>query len=136
MFASKSRRFFTSAALVVSAVSVAAVSVAAAQRLFADITGTWIVSGQSPNGATESTAIFKQTGTELTGSLDIPDIGFAKLSGTVKGDTVNFGFTLDMQGTPLPVQVSGVLKDKDNMSGMISLPQDMGNYPYTAKRKP
>lgn len=131
MLASNSRRLIASAALLLTAVSVAA-----AQRVLADISGTWVVSAQSPNGASESTAIFKQDGTALTGTLEIPDLGSAKVSGTVKGDTVRFGFTIDVQGNQIPVQVSGMIKDKDNMSGTISLPQDMGSYPYTAKRKP
>ena len=113
-----------------------AVSVAAAQRFLADISGTWAVSAQSPNGASESTAVFKQDGTALTGTIDIPDIGSAKVAGTVKGDTVRFGFNIDVQGQQIPVQVSGLLKDKDNMSGTVALPAEMGSYPYTAKRKP
>ena len=80
--------------------------------------------------------MFKQDGTALTGTLDIPDLGSAKIAGTVKGDTVKFSFSIDVQGTQIPVQVSGLLKDKDNMAGTIALPQDMGSYPYTAKRKP
>lgn len=131
MFATKSRRIMASAVLMLSAVSVAA-----AQRILADISGTWVVSAQSPNGASESTAVFKQEGTALTGTLEIPELGSAKLSGTVKGDTVKFAFSIDVQGNQIPVQVSGMIKDKDNMAGTISLPQDMGSYPYTAKRKP
>ncbi|MEO7362077.1 MAG: hypothetical protein ABI120_17230 [Gemmatimonadaceae bacterium] len=131
MTKSTSRRLLASALLLTSAVSVAA-----AQRILADISGTWAVSAQSPTGASESTAVFKQDGTALTGTLDIPELGSAKIAGTVKGDTVRFGFSIDVQGTLIPVQVSGLMKDKDNMSGTIALPQDMGSYPYTAKRKP
>ena len=131
MFILKSRRILASAVLLLSAVSVAA-----AQRVLADISGTWVVSAQSPNGAGESTAVFKQDGAALTGTLDIPDLGIAKLAGSVKGDTVNFSFAIDVQGNQIPVQVSGLIKDKNNMAGTISLPQDMGSYPYTAKRKP
>ncbi|MEP6833490.1 MAG: hypothetical protein ABJB74_08855 [Gemmatimonas sp.] len=131
MFAKNSRRLLASAALLLTAVSVAA-----AQHILADISGTWIVSAESPNGASESTAVFKQDGTALTGTLDVPELGSAKIAGTVKGDTVKFSFTLDVQGSQIPVQVSGMIKDKDNMAGTISLPQDMGSYPYTAKRKP
>jgi len=131
MTKSTSRRLLASALLLMSAVSVAA-----AQRILADISGTWIVSAQTPTGAGESTAVFKQDGTALTGTLDIPELGSAKIAGTVQGDTVRFGFSIDVQGTQIPVQVSGLMKDKDNMSGTIALPQEMGSYPYTAKRKP
>ena len=131
MTKSTSRRLITSALLLMSAVSVAA-----AQRILADISGTWAVSAQSPTGASESTAVFKQDGAVLSGTLDIPDLGSAKIAGTVKGDTVKFSFSIDVQGTLIPVQVSGMLKDKDSMAGTIFLPAEMGNYPYTAKRKP
>ena len=131
MFASNSRRLIVSAALLFTAVSVAA-----AQHVFADVSGTWIVSAQSPQGASESTAVLEQKGTALTGTITVPEMGTAKLTGTVKGDTVQFSFSLDMQGTALPVNVGGVIKDKDNMSGTIFLQGDMGNFPFTAKRKP
>ncbi|MBC8090114.1 MAG: hypothetical protein H7Z40_22890 [Phycisphaerae bacterium] len=131
MFVSSSRRLIAGAALLFSAVSVAA-----AQHVLADISGTWMVSAQSPEGARESIAAFKQQGTALTGTIDVADLGSAKLAGTVKGDTVQFSFSLDVQGNAIPVAVSGVVKDKDNMAGTITLPGDMGNYPFTAKRKP
>lgn len=131
MFASKSRRLVASAALLLTAVSAAA-----AQHLLADITGTWIVSAQSPQGASESTLVLKQTGTDLAGTIDVPELGSAKVSGTIKGDTVRIGFSLDVQGNAIPVQLSGMVKDKDNLNGTVMLPAEMGNYPFTAKRKP
>lgn len=126
-----SRKFVLTAALFVSAMSAAA-----AQHLFADITGKWTITSDSPNGALQSTAVMKQDSTALSGTIDIPQIGSSKLSGTVKGDTVNYSFGLDMGGTQIQVNVVGVLKDKDNMAGTIYLPQEMGNYPFTAKRTP
>ncbi|MGV3709402.1 MAG: hypothetical protein ACO1Q7_11220 [Gemmatimonas sp.] len=134
MIKSSSRRLIASAVLFASAASVATATTA--QRFFADISGVWIVSAASPQGASESTATFKQEGTALSGSLDIPQLGNAKIAGSVKGDTVAFGFTLDVQGNQIPVQVNGMVKDKDNMGGTITLPADMGSYPFSAKRKP
>lgn len=126
-----SRRLFASVAILLSVTSIAA-----AQRMFADVTGKWAVTSNSPNGPLESTAVFKQEDTALSGTIDVPQMGGAKLSGTVKGDTVQYKFTLDAAGNLLDINVTGVLKDKDNMSGTIYLPGDLGNYPFTAKRVP
>lgn len=131
MFVLNSRRLITSAVLLVSAVSVAT-----AQRIMADISGTWTISAQSPQGNSESTAVLEQKGTAVSGTINVPELGSAKLSGSVKGDTVAMGFTLDVQGQQIPVQMNGMVKDKDNMSGSIVLPGDMGSYPFSAKRKP
>lgn len=131
MIKSKSRRLIASVAMLFSVTSAAA-----AQRYFADVTGKWAVTGDSPNGQTQSEVIFKQEGTALTGTIEIQQIGAAKLTGTVKGDTVQYSFRLDVQGNAIDVNVSGVLKDKDNMTGTIYLPADMGNYPFAAKRVP
>lgn len=131
MFVLKSRRLITSAVLLVSAVSVAT-----AQHIMADISGTWMISAQSPQGNSESTAVLEQKGTAVSGTINVPELGSAKLAGSVKGDTVAMGFTLDVQGQQIPVQMNGVVKDKDNMSGSIVLPADMGSYPFSAKRKP
>lgn len=127
------RRFVLTASAAILTLSA---TVATAQRLLADFTGTWIISAQSPQGSNESTAVLKQEGTTLSGTLDIPQFGSAKIAGTVKGDTVKFDFSLTVEGNAIPVTVSGVAKDKDNMAGSIYLPGDMGNYPFTAKRKP
>jgi hypothetical protein len=110
MIKSTSRRLIASAVLFASAASVA--TAATAHRLFADISGVWAVTAASPQGASESTATFKQEGTALSGTLAIPELGNAKLTGTVKGDTVAFGFTLDVQGNQIPVTVNGMVKDK------------------------
>lgn len=131
MITSKSRRLITTAAILFSGTSVAA-----AQHHFADISGKWAITGDSPNGQTQSEAVFKQEGTALSGTIEIQQIGGAKIAGTVKGDTVQYSFQLNVQGNAIDVNVSGLLKDKDNMAGTIYLPADLGNYPFTAKRVP
>lgn len=129
MFKTNSRRLFASVAILFSVASIAT-----AQRVLADVSGKWLITSNSPNGPLESVATFKQEDTALTGTIDISQMGSAKVAGTVKGDTVQYKFSLDAQGTMIEVNVAGVLKDKDNMAGTIYLPNDLGNYPFTAKR--
>jgi|JI7StandDraft_1071085.scaffolds.fasta_scaffold95282_2 hypothetical protein len=109
---------------------------ASAQRAPVDVSGTWSVTGSSPTGPVESTVILKQEGDSLSGSIEIVRVGWSKLTGSVRGDTVRYVFPLNMQGTPIEVRVTGVLKDKDSMAGTVDLPSDMGSYPFTAQRKP
>ena len=131
MFATKSRRLIASTVLLLSSVSVAA-----AQRILADISGTWVVSAQSPTGASESTAVFKQDADTLSGTIESQTLGSAKLSGTVKGDTVRFAFTIAVQGTQYELKAIGSVKDKDNIAGSLEAPNGVANFPFTMKRIP
>ncbi|MEO7997284.1 MAG: hypothetical protein ABI852_07550 [Gemmatimonadaceae bacterium] len=131
MIRSNSRRLITSVALLLTVGSIAT-----AQHVFADISGKWIVSNDSPAGHHDSPTVFKQEGETLTGTIEIPQIGSAKLTGTVKGDSVKYSFQINVEGNPIDVTASGVVKDKDNMAGTIYLPADLGNFPFTAKRQP
>ena len=60
-------------------------------------------------------------------------MGTRPVTGSVKGDTVRFAFSLDMNGQALEIQSTGVLKDKDSMTGQMEL-AGMGAFPWTAKR--
>lgn len=112
------------------------VSAAAAQHLLSDVSGKWRAGIAMGDRTTESTITFKQSGDTLTGTIESEQAGTRPIDGMVKGDTVRFDFSFDMQGTMLAIQVDGVLKDKDNMTGQFVLPNGMGSFPFTAKREP
>ena len=128
MLTSHTRRFFVAAVLL----SVVAVT-ATAQRIFADVSGKWTMSVNTPNGLMESTATFKQAGDTLSGTLE-SDIGKTNVTGTVKGDTVRFAFAIDMQGQQLSLTASAMLKDKESMDGTVSA-AGMGDFPMTMKKQ-
>lgn len=110
---------------------------AAAQRLLADVNGKWSMTVAGPDGANESAVVFKQEAdTLLSGTIESQVMGAAKLSGTVKGDTLRFAFSLDVNGQPLELRAGGLVKDKDNISGSLEAPNGMGNFPFTMKRVP
>lgn len=48
--------------------------------------------------------------------------GVSKLAGTVKGGTVRFAYTIDVQGMQFELRASGVAKDKDNIAGSLEAP--------------
>ena len=115
--------------------SLASVTVAA-QRTLADVSGKWLMSISMQGNTSQSTVNFKQTGDSLSGTIEMEQIGTRNLVGTVKGDTVRFAFSVDMQGNVLELYGAGLLKDKDSIDGQLDLPQGMGSIPFAAKRQP
>lgn len=122
--------------LVLAVAVAAATATAYAQHAFADVSGKWRVQLSMGDRATESLLTLKQSGDTLSGTLESEQVGTRPLEGMVKGDTVRFNFSVDMQGNVLAIAVGGLLKDKDNMAGEFALPNGMGTFPFTAKREP
>ncbi|MFN9202751.1 MAG: hypothetical protein ACK6DP_06740, partial [Gemmatimonas sp.] len=54
--------------------------------------------------------------------------------GVVKGDSVFFGFALDMGGQQIVINGAAAMKDNDNMSGLLDV-AGMGGFPFTAVRQ-
>ncbi len=125
-------RRFIAAAILFSAIAVTAT----AQRIFADVTGKWTVTVTGPDGANESMATLKQEGESITGTIESAMFGSSKVAGTVKADTVRYGFTIDVQGMAIELRASALLKDKDNMIGTLDAQNGIGSFPFTAKRQP
>lgn len=128
-------RKFSRPILVATALFLAATT-AVAQRHFADVSGKWRVGVAMGDRTSESLVTFKQTGDTLSGVIETQEAGSRPLEGMVKGDTVQFDFTIELQGNMLAIHADGVLKDKDNLSGQMSLPNGMGQFPFAAKREP
>lgn len=126
------RRLFAAAVMLFSVATVTA----AAQRAFADVSGKWLFSVATPDRTQESIMTLKQEGDLLTGIVEIEQMGTRNLAGSVKGDTVRFAFSIDMQGTQLDLRGAGLLSDKDNFTGQLELPNGMGMFPFSAKRQP
>lgn len=106
---------------------------ATAQRMFADFAGTWSVTVEGPQGAMLSEISLTQKGDTLSGKF-MSEIGEAPVAGMAKGDSIKMAFGIDMGGQQLEIQVTGALKDKDNMGGTIEA-VGMGGLPFTATRK-
>ena len=125
------RNVFATAAVVAS---FAVASTAAAIALF-DVSGTWVVSVQTPDSQTmSSTLVLEQQGDSVSGTLS-SEIGQANVRGIVQGDTVRFSFGLDMGGQALEVNAAALLTDKDNMQGQMDV-TGMGPLPFSARRSP
>lgn len=97
-----------------------------------DITGTWEMTVESPQGSMIVTANYKQEGETLTGT-HVSEMGEAPLKGTVKGTDVNYTITIDMQGQQFSIVHTGKI-DGDTITGTADI-GGMGTINWTAKRK-
>jgi autotransporter translocation and assembly factor TamB len=104
----------------------------AAKPKAVDITGSWDMTVESPQGTMVITANFKQDGEMLTGT-HISEMGEAPLKGTVKGADVEYTLTLDMGGQQMSI-VHKAKVDGDTMRGSADI-EGMGTIAFTAKRK-
>jgi hypothetical protein len=84
-------------------------------------------------GTTTPTVTLKQDGEKLTGHYSSESLGEAEITGTVKGQQIEFGFNADVQGFALQVRYTGTVT-RDTMSGKISL-GELGDGTFTGKKK-
>jgi hypothetical protein len=97
-----------------------------------DITGSWELTVQSPQGAMVITANYKQDGETLTGT-HVSDMGESPLKGTVKGADVEYTLTIDMGGQQMAI-VHKAKVDGQTMTGSADI-EGMGTITFTAKKK-
>src|SRR5512142_1942207 len=76
-----------------------------------NVAGDWEVTINSPQGASTATATLKQDGDKVSGVLKNPMGELPFEGGTLTGDELKFVFTVNFQGTPLPITLTGKVKD-------------------------
>jgi hypothetical protein len=99
-----------------------------------DVTGVWIFTVESPAGKSNPTLTFKQEGEKLTGQYSSQLMGQADLTGTVKGQAIEFVVSANVQGTAIDLKYAGSVDSKDSMKGTLSA-GDFGNGTFTGARK-
>jgi hypothetical protein len=99
-----------------------------------DVTGVWIFTVDSPAGKSNPTLTFKQEGEKLTGQYSSQLMGQADLTGTVKGQAIEFVVSATVQGTAIELKYAGSVDSKDSMKGTLSA-GDFGGGTFTAARK-
>lgn len=105
---------------------------AAVSAFAADVTGTWNLSVETPNGTRESTIDLKQDGNNLTGTVH-SQMGDVALKGTVNGDEVTFSVTRERDGQSFKIDYSGKVEGA-KMTGTLKF-GDNGDIPFTATKK-
>jgi hypothetical protein len=99
-----------------------------------DISGKWALEVTTQaGGTTMPTVTFKQEGEKLTGHYSSEALGEAEVTGTIKGQQVEFGFNAEVQGLALQVHYTGMVEG-NTMKGKISL-GELGEGTFTGKKQ-
>ena len=100
----------------------------------ADLSGAWDGAVETSLGAGSPNFVFKQEGEKLSGNYS-GALGAAPLTGTVKGDAVEFTFKIDANGESIQVEYKGKLEaDGKKMAGTVKL-GSLGDGTFTATRR-
>jgi len=106
---------------------------AAGQAAKVDVTGKWAFAVETGAGSGTPMMTFKQEGEKLTGHYS-GQLGEADLTGSVKGQDIEFKFSVEAQGMTLNAIYSGTVDGKDSMKGKVDL-VGLGEGTFTAKRQ-
>ena len=85
-----------------------------------DVTGKWEFNVETPAGAGSPTFVFKQAGEKLTGTYS-GTFGTAELTGTVKGEAVEFSFEASVADQKGTVVYKGTIEAPGKMKGSVDL---------------
>jgi len=110
----------------------AAVCLMAMAALAADVTGKWTFNVETAAGSGSPTFVFKQAGEKLTGTYS-GTFGTADLTGTVKGDVIEFSFEATVLDTKGKVTYTGKIEAPDKMSGEVEF-TGLGKGTWTGKK--
>jgi hypothetical protein len=98
-----------------------------------DISGKWTFNVETDAGSGSPTFVFKQAGEKLTGTYT-GTFGTAELTGTVKGNVIEFSFeatVLDQKGK---VVYTGKIEAPDKMKGAVEF-TGLGNGTWTGTKQ-
>ncbi len=119
-------------ALTVLTFVVAFAAVTAAQGV--NVTGTWTFTVETGGGSGAPTLTFKQDGEKLTGHYSSQTLGEADLTGTVKGNAIQFTFNANAQGTEIDVVYAGTV-DGGTMKGTVNMAGGQLSGTFTGKKQ-
>jgi hypothetical protein len=96
----------------------------------ADLTGSWTAAVVLDAGSGNASFVFQQTGEQLSGSYS-GTLGTAKITGTVKGDRVEWSFDLDQVGK---ISYTATVSSATEMKGSVTYGQ-LGSGTFTAHKQ-
>jgi len=106
---------------------------AAGQDKPVDVSGNWALTVETSAGTGNPSVEFKQDGETLTGNYSSQVFGEQKVTGTIKGNAITFGFTTSFQGSTVTVTYTGTA-DTSAMKGKVTL-GELGEGTFTGKKK-
>lgn len=106
-------------------------TVVSAQKTSVD--GTWDAAMNTPGGVRNFQLVFKTDGEKLSGTVKRSD-GDLPLTGTVKGDQIDFSYTITYNGHDLVLTLTGKVTG-DSIGGQVDFGGNGGDE-WSAKRAP
>jgi hypothetical protein len=113
--------------------AVAFVSAPLAQEKPADVAGKWAITVETAGGSGSPTVTFTQSGETLNGTYMSEVFGEQKVTGTVKGNAITFGFNATIEGTAVKVTYTGTV-ESTTMKGKVII-GELGEGTFTAKKQ-
>jgi len=98
-----------------------------------DISGNWEFNVETSAGSGSPSFVFRQDGEKLTGTYS-GLLGKADLTGTVKGDQVDFQFKFDYSGQSGVAHYSGTIESATQMKGKVQF-GDLGDGTWTGTKQ-
>ncbi|MGA3040225.1 MAG: hypothetical protein ABSF54_05460 [Bryobacteraceae bacterium] len=98
-----------------------------------DISGNWEFTVDTAAGSGSPSFVFKQAGEKLTGNYT-GLLGKAQLTGTVKGDQIDFKFDFSYSGQSGVVHYTGTIESDKKMSGKVEV-GDLGEGTWTGAKQ-
>ena len=83
----------------------------------ADVSGAWQLTVETSQGSGSPTVVFQQQGEQLTGTFNSQIFGEARITGSVKGNAIEFGFEGDAGGQKMKVSYKGTIESSTVMKG-------------------
>lgn len=96
------------------------------------IAGEWESAMNTPGGVRTSKIIFNVDGEKLTGTVKRSQ-GDSPLAGTIKGNDIQFSYTISYNGNNLTMTVVGKV-DGDSINGTVSFGESGQDAEWSAKR--
>lgn len=90
----------------------------AALAFAADLTGKWTFDVETDMGSGSPTFVLKQDGEKLTGTYH-GQFGEAPLTGTVKGDKMEFSFEAAPTGEKMKIVYTGTIAANNTIEGSV-----------------
>ena len=83
----------------------------------ADVSGTWQLTVETKQGTGSPTVVLHQQGEQLSGTFNSQIFGEAKITGSVKGNSIEFDFEGDAGGQKIKVSYKGTIESPTVMKG-------------------
>ena len=99
----------------------------------ADVAGKWALTVETAAGTGSPSVALTQDGEKLTGTYSSQVFGEQKVTGTIKGSAITFGFTTEFEGNKVTVTYTGTV-DASTMKGKVTV-GDLGEGTFTGKKQ-